>query len=102
MTTYIPPRTDFTPIISEAPPLLPGERHQYRFPNGRGATVVRGPYSYGGDRGLWELAVLDSNGEYDPSTTVTSDVEGWLEDEDVNKLLHQINDLEGETNEEND
>jgi hypothetical protein len=64
------------------------------FDNGYGASVVKGPMSYGGDRGLYELAVLDSNGELTYDTPVTSDVEGYLSEEDVTKLLEQIQKLE--------
>ena len=64
------------------------------FDNGYGASVVKGPMSYGGDRGLYELAVLDSNGDLTYDTPVTSDVEGYLSEEDVTKLLEQIQKLE--------
>ena len=64
------------------------------FDNGYGASIVKGPMSYGGDRGLYELAVLDSNGELTYDTPVTSDVEGYLNEEDVTKLLEQIQKLE--------
>jgi hypothetical protein len=64
------------------------------FDNGYGASIVKGPMSYGGDRGLYELAVLDSNGELTYDTPVTSDVEGYLSEEDVTKLLEQIQKLE--------
>jgi hypothetical protein len=63
------------------------------FDNGYGASIVKGPMSYGGDRGLYELAVLDSNGELTYDTPVTSDVEGYLSEEDVTKLLEQIQNL---------
>jgi len=64
------------------------------FDNGYGASIVKGPMSYGGDRGLYELAVLDSNGELTYDTPVTNDVEGYLNEEDVTKLLEQIQKLE--------
>ena len=49
------------------------------FDNGYGASVVKGPMSYGGKNGLYELAVLDSNGElhYD-NPVANGDVVGYL------------------------
>jgi hypothetical protein len=64
------------------------------FDNGYGASIVKGPMSYGGKNGLYELAVLDSNGELTYDTPVTNDVEGYLNEEDVTKLLEQIQKLE--------
>lgn len=64
-----------------------------KFDNGFGASVVKGPYTYGGDQGLYELAVLDSDGELTYMTPITSDVEGYLTEEDVTKLLEQIQNL---------
>ena len=64
------------------------------FDNGYGASVVKGPMSYGGKNGLYELAVLDSNDELTYDTPVTNDVEGYLNEEDVTKLLEQIQKLE--------
>jgi len=63
------------------------------FDNGYGASVVVGPHTYGGEDGLYELAVLDSNGELTYETPVTSDVEGWLSEDDVTKLMEQIQKL---------
>jgi hypothetical protein len=63
------------------------------FDNGYGASVVVGPYTYGGEDGLYELAVLDSNGKLTYETPVTSDVEGYLTEDDVTKLLEQIQSL---------
>ena len=66
----------------------------YKFTNGYGASVVKGEHTYGGDEGLWELAVLafDTNGEFalDYTTPITSDVEGHLTDDAVEVLLAKI------------
>jgi hypothetical protein len=63
------------------------------FDNGYGASVVIGPYTYGGEDGLYELAVLDSDGNLTYETPVTSDVEGYLSEDDVTRLLEQIQNL---------
>ncbi len=65
----------------------------YKFENGRGASVVLSPYSYGGEKGLYELAVLDENGNLDYTTPITNDVIGWLKWEEVIDLLRQIKEL---------
>lgn len=70
-----------------------GVQKRYRFKNGYGASVVRTPFSYGGAEGLWELAVIQYNEDkilltYD--TPITDDVIGYLTDDDVDKLLSQI------------
>jgi hypothetical protein len=64
-----------------------------KFDNGYGASVVQGPHTYGGEDGLYELAVLDSNGELTYETPITNDVEGYLSEDDVTKLLEQIQKL---------
>jgi len=68
----------------------------YRFANGYGASVIQGLHTYGGDQGLWELAVThypkkDSdvfNLTYE--TPITSDVIGYLTEQEVEDLLTQI------------
>jgi hypothetical protein len=73
-----------------------GTQKIYRFKNGYGASVVSGPYTYGGEEGLWELAVIQFDDEANDSfslcydTEITSDVEGHLEWSDVKKLLARI------------
>lgn len=67
-----------------------GEQHLYRFGNGYGASVVRGPYSYGGDNGLFELAVITFDGdewELTYETPITGDVLGHLTVAEVAELL---------------
>ena len=70
-----------------------GVQARIDFDNGYGASIVRGPYTYGGDEGLYELAVFDENG-ITYSTPITNDVEGNLTEDDVTKLLEQIQLLE--------
>lgn len=71
-----------------------GIQHLYFFKNGFGASVVSHRFSYGGDEGLWELAVIRHNdsGGYDLcySTPITNDVEGWLTAEMVEEYLDRI------------
>ena len=69
----------------------------YKFANGYGASVVKGERTYGGDEGLWELAVITfkTSGEYvlDYSTPITEDVEGHLTDDAVEELLARVESL---------
>lgn len=73
-----------------------GTQRLYRFANGYGASVVQFLHSYGGIEGLWELAVVEFSGEaitrfrltYD--TPITDDVLGRLTDDDVDRLLGEI------------
>ncbi len=70
-----------------------GEQIVHRFDNGYGASVVSSAYSYGGDCGLYEIAVLKFDGEaweinYD--TPITDDVLGYLTPEDVQRYLAEI------------
>jgi len=71
-----------------------GTQRIYRFPNGYGASVIRHENSYGGRKGLYELAVLDSNDEICYDTPVTSNVIGWLTISQVDSLLEDISRLE--------
>jgi hypothetical protein len=64
-----------------------------KFDNGYGASVVIGPHTYGGEDGLYELGVLGKDGKLTYDTPVTDDVEGYLSEDDVTKLLEQIQKL---------
>lgn len=72
------------------------EHYLFVFPNGFGASVIRNPYSYGGPQGLYELAVLRKRRKYweiTYDTTLTNDVLGNLEVDDVVKALEDISGL---------
>ena len=69
----------------------------HRFENGYGASVIQGPYTYGGDEGLFEMAVVYFEGDeyalvYD--TPVTDDVLGYLTPSEVEHYLAKVERLE--------
>jgi hypothetical protein len=64
-----------------------------KFDNGYGVSVVKGPHSYGGKVGLYELAVLDGDGEITYSTYITDDVLGFLTPDDVTSHMIEIQEL---------
>lgn len=72
-----------------------GKQLTVEFPNGYGASVIQGKYSYGGEEGKYELAVRHK-AEGDDfyylcyATPITNDVLGWLDQEDVVVNLHKI------------
>jgi hypothetical protein len=63
------------------------------FDNGYGVSVVKSDYTYGGLNGLYELAVLDSDGHVTYDTPITDDVIGYLSEEDVTKIMKQVQEL---------
>ena len=67
-----------------------GIQYHAKFDNGYGASIVRHSFSYGNEKGLWELAVIDKNGELCYDTPITNDVLGYLTEEEVNATLDQI------------
>jgi hypothetical protein len=70
-----------------------GVQKLYRFENGRGASVIRHKGSYGFEKGLWELAVLDGGDDIDYHTPITSDVVGHQTEEQIQTLLTEISKL---------
>jgi hypothetical protein len=67
-----------------------GIRAEIKFDNGYSASVIRTKGSYGGKDGLYELAVLDQEGEICYNTPITSDTLGWLKEDDVTAALQRI------------
>jgi hypothetical protein len=69
----------------------------FKFPNGYGASLIQNTYSYGGNRGLFEIAVLRFDGdayELCYTTDITHDVLGYLTEEEVIFNLYKILELE--------
>ena len=70
-----------------------GTQAKHFFPNGWGISVIQGPSSYGGSRGLYEIAVLkgtEHSWKISYDTHITDDVEGHLNIEEVEKYLNQV------------
>lgn len=65
----------------------------YKFDNGYGASVISGEFSYGGDKGLFEVAVLDSAGNIDYHSPISNDVIGYLDFDGVAEVLKDIQNL---------
>ena len=69
-----------------------GVQARLDFDNGFGVSVVKSQYTYGGDKGLYELAVFkDGNITYD--TPITNDVIGYLRPMDVTDVMEKIQQL---------
>ena len=66
-----------------------GPRYVISYPNGYGASIIKSLTSCGHEDDLWEIAVLmDGRRCYD--TGITSDVLGWLTDEEVEDICRDI------------
>jgi hypothetical protein len=70
-----------------------GKQARMTFENGYGVSVVSHSYSYGGRDGLFEIAVLDKDGNLTYDTTVTNDVIGHLDPEGVTEIMEQVQEL---------
>lgn len=70
----------------------------YQFGNGYGASVICNSMSYGGNQGLFEVAVLDAKGDLVYDTSVTNDVVGFLDFAGVADVLQKIQNLPKNTN----
>jgi len=75
------------------PSHIEGVQSRITFENGYGASVVKSPYTYGGDKGLYELAVFGTDGHITYATPITDDVIGYLRPEDVTDVMTKIQQL---------
>jgi hypothetical protein len=74
--------------ISE--PFMTGKKARMMFKNGYGVSVVSHTHSYGGKDGLYELAVLDFDGNITYDTPITSDVLGYLTPDEVTEEMLKL------------
>lgn len=84
----------FNDLEFQRHPMGVGIQARVQFDNGFGASIVKGPYTYGGPEGLYEIAVLDKNGSLTYETPITNDVLGHLTEDDVTNILSQIQNLQ--------
>lgn len=74
-------------------PFMSGKLSRIYFDNGYGASVVSHTFSYGGNRGLYELAVLKDDELHYDNPVAGGDVRGYLTEDAVTDLLIQIQKL---------
>jgi hypothetical protein len=72
-----------------------GEHAFHIFDNHYGVSVVRGPYTYGGRKGLYELAVVymapeDKESQLVYDTPITNDVMGHLTPDNITDVMAQV------------
>jgi hypothetical protein len=80
-----------TSVTEESDDVAASTQVVFKFTNGYSASVIQGRYTYGGDRGLFEMAVLDPSGHIDYENPVTpDDVAGYLSVAEVKEKLHQL------------
>ena len=87
-------------------PEFGGVHKVVRFDNDYGASIIRNDGSYGNERGLWELALIefeegDENMEnfkliHDDNNVLggDGDIVGWLNEKEVLTLLQKIEQME--------
>jgi len=84
----------FKDIIFKSNPM--GEEYgivsRTEFENGYEVSVVKSKYTYGGDLGLYELAIF-KDGEICYDTPITNDVIGYLRPMDVTDVMEKIQQL---------
>ena len=74
-------------------PEMNGYQLIYKFDNGYGASVVKHDFSYGGKKGLYEVAVLDNEGDLCYTTPITDNVLGYQNIGQVEQILAEISHL---------
>jgi len=80
-------------IFTETPGPLNGVKATIQFDNGYGASVIKNKFSYGGSVGFYELGVIKDDELHYDNPVANGDVVGWLEEEEVSKLLIKIQNL---------
>lgn len=83
----------FSDLEWSSHPAMPGIIAKLIFPNGFGVSVIKTIYSYGGDEGLYEIAVLYANGVLCYDSGITTDVIGHQSPDDVSSVMKQVQNL---------
>ena len=69
----------------------------YAFPNGYGASVIKGEHTYGGPQDKWEIAPWTNDTNEFIGQSIFGwgdDVKGYLNDPEVDRILKHIAELE--------
>lgn len=77
-------------MIQRPHEIMDGIRRTYTFENDLLLSAIKTKTSYGGKDGLWEIAIINGNGDFITNKvfpTADDDVIGWVSDEDLYKYL---------------
>lgn len=84
-------------MVQKPHPVMDGIHRTYTFQNGYVVSAIKTTTSYGGRKGLWEVAVL-KEGEFFTRDllqplfdyTMDDDVVGWVDDKELLKYLDVV------------
>jgi hypothetical protein len=80
-------------VFNPHPNKMGGVQARMDFDNGYGVSVIQTPYSYGGDKGLYELAVFKDDSIHYENSVANGDVVGRLNEDEVTKLIQEVEDF---------
>ena len=67
------------------------------FDNDFEVSVVKSDFSHGGKSGLFEVAIIDkATGTINSNTDITDDVLGWQDEDDIDKILLAVPQMNSE------
>ena len=89
----------FKDLVFKTHPMGSGIIAREQFENGFEVSVVKGPHTYGGDRGLYELAVWKDGQIHYDNPVAQGDVVGYLREEDVTDAMHVVQKFENKKEE---
>ncbi len=73
-------------------PMGDGIQAKMNFNNNYGVSVVKTSFSYGGNSGYYEIAIL-YKGEITYNTHITDDVIGWQTEENITEVMEKVQKL---------
>ena len=86
----------FTDLVFKPHPIIKVSDAVYAttfFPNGYGVVVGRYPGSYGYEQGLYEVAVVKGDEEYNElcyDTPIADDVMGNRDEQDIENIMEEV------------
>ena len=69
------------------------EHYTTTFENGFGVSIIRGFYTYGGCKNLYEVAITNKNGDIIYDKLDNQDVFGFLTDSEVKDVINRVENL---------
>lgn len=85
-------------MVQKPHEVMDGIRRTYTFENGYVVSAIKTTMSYGGRKGLWEVAILTNSGDFATKQllqplfdyTMDDDVVGWVDDKELLRYLEVV------------